>query len=117
MKRLLLFVAAIAALVASTAVFAASNAEATVRLVYVTSPVSPGAHAILVARVQPAQYCTIAVYYSSGRSHARGLDLKRPRNGRVSWTWMVGTNTKPGWWPILVSCGSAGSFHTHFRVR
>jgi hypothetical protein len=116
-KQLLLSVAGIAALVASTAAFAAPNATATARLVKVTSPVSPGADATLVARVHPARRCTIAVYYKSGRSVAQGLYPKRPRNGRVSWTWMVGTNTTAGRWPIQVRCGSAGSFRTHFRVR
>ncbi len=29
---------------------------------------------------------------------------------------MVGGNTTLGKWPITVSCGSAGSFQTHFKV-
>jgi hypothetical protein len=116
-KQLLLAVAGIAALVASTAAFAAPHAAATARLIHVTSPVSPGADATLVARVNPARRCTIAVYYKSGRSVAQGLYPKRPRNGRVSWTWMVGTNTTAGRWPIYVSCGRSGSFRTHFSVR
>jgi hypothetical protein len=115
-KQLLLAVAGIAALVASTAAFAAPNATATARLVKLTSPVSPGADATLVARVQPARRCTITGYYKSGLSVAQGLYPKRPRHGRVSWTWMVGTNTTAGRWPIRVRCGSAGSFRTSFRV-
>lgn len=117
MKRLLPFIAGIAALVAAGVAFAASNTATTARLVSVTSPVSPGAHATLVARVRPARRCTIKVYYKTTVSHARGLYPKSPMNGRVSWTWMVGTNTTAGRWPIYVSCGSAGSFLTHFRVR
>jgi hypothetical protein len=116
-KRLLTSVIGVAALVAATAAFAAPNTSATARLVYVTSPVSPGAHAILVARVVPTRRCSITVYYKSGPSHAQGLYPKRPVHGRVSWTWMVGTNTTAGRWPIQVSCGSAGSFRAHFRVR
>jgi hypothetical protein len=85
-------------------------------LVRVTSPTSPGSYATLVARVTPARRCAITVYYKSGPSVAQGLYPKRPRNGRVSWTWMVGTNTTAGRWPIQVSCGSAGSFRTSFRV-
>jgi hypothetical protein len=115
-KQLLLSVAGIAALVASTAAFAAPNATTRARLVSVTSPVSPGAHATLVARVVPTRRCTITVYYMSGPSHAQGLYAKRPVNGRVSWTWMVGTNTTAGRWPIQVRCGTAGSFRTSFRV-
>lgn|SRR4051794_1701268 len=117
MKRLLSSVVGVAALLGSAAAFAATDTTATARLVYVTSPVSAGAHAILVARVNPARRCTIAVQYKTTISHARGLYSKRPVRGRVSWTWMVGTNTTPGRWPITVNCGSAGSFRTHFRVR
>jgi hypothetical protein len=115
-KRLLLSVAGIAALVGAAAAFAAPNTISVARLVHVTSPVSPGEHATLIARVFPARRCRITVYYKSGPSVAQGLGLKRPRHGRVSWTWMVGTNTTAGRWPIQVSCGSAGSFRTHFRV-
>ena len=115
-KRLLSLVAGIAALVAATAAFAAPNAATTARLVRVTSPVSPGSYATLVAHVVPARRCTITVLYMSGSSHASGLYPKRARNGRVSWTWMVGTNTTPGRWPIYVSCGSAGIFRTSFKV-
>jgi hypothetical protein len=115
-KRLLLSVGGIAALVASTAAFAAPNTAATARLVSVTSPVKKNAHATLVAHVAPAQRCKIAVLYKSGPSEAQGLNPKRPVHGRVSWTWMVGGNTTLGKWPIQVNCGSAGSFRTHFKV-
>ena len=109
--------AATAALMAATVAFAAPDATARARLVHVTSPVSPGSYATLVAQVAPARRCTITVLYLSGSSHASGLYPKRPRHGRVSWTWMVGTNTTAGRWPIYVSCGSAGIFRTSFRVR
>jgi hypothetical protein len=114
MKRLIGFIAAIAALVSATAVFAAPNTAATTRLIYLTSPVHAGTHAILVAQVHPARLCTLTVYYKSGPSHARGLYPKRPVHGRVSWTWLV--NPAPGRYPIDVNCGSAGSIRTHIRV-
>ena len=116
MKRLLLSVAGIAALVASTAAFAAPKTTTTVQLGRVTSPVAHNAHATLVAHIAPAQRCTIAVLYKNGPSHAQGLNPKRPVHGRVSWTWIVGGNTTLGTWPIQVNCGSAGSFRTHFKV-
>src|SRR6266705_1504443 len=116
MKRLSVSLVAIAALAAATAAFAAPNAETTARLVSVSSPVKKNAHATLVAHVVPARRCTITVLYKSGPSHAQGLYPKRPVRGRVSWTWMVGTNTTAGRWPIQVRCGTAGSFRTHFRV-
>ena len=116
MKQLLLSAAGIAALVASTAAFAAPNATATARLVSVTSPVAHNADATLVAHVVPARRCKIAVLYKNGPSHAQGLSPKSPVRGRVSWTWVVGGNTTLGKWPIQVNCGSAGSFRTHLKV-
>src|SRR2546423_4751423 len=83
-------------------------ASARVRLLYLTSPVSPGQHGTLVAAVTPARTCSITVLYMSGSSHARGLSPQRPRAGKVSWTWMVGTNTTAGRWRIYVDCGPAG---------
>jgi hypothetical protein len=103
----------LAATAASTSLAAASS----VRLVRVTSPISRGDYATLRARVAPSSFtCSIAVYYKSGRSTAKGLYPKRPRNGRVSWTWKVGTRTTPGRWPIRVSCGRAGMLRTSFIV-
>jgi hypothetical protein len=94
----------------------AKSSESLARLVRVTSPVSRGDYATLVARVVPSRTCSITVYYKSGPSTAQGLYPKRPRLGRVSWTWKVGTRTTPGRWPIRVSCGSAGAFRTSFVV-
>lgn len=95
----------------------APAARTSVRLISVTSPIAHGAYATLRARVSTSRVsCSITVYYKSGPSHAQGLYPHRPSGGRVSWTWKVGTRTTPGRWPITVSCGSAGSLHTSFRV-
>jgi hypothetical protein len=94
-----------------------TTAAARVRLVRVTSPISAGSYAHLTASVSPSRTCSITVYYKSGPSHAAGLYPKRPVGGRVSWTWKVGTRTTPGRWPIVVSCGSAGTLRTSFVVR
>jgi hypothetical protein len=94
-----------------------ASAAASVRLVSVTSPIGAGSYARLTVAVSPARTCSITVYYKSGPSHAQGLDPRRPSAGRVSWTWKVGTRTTPGRWPIVVSCGSAGTLRTSFVVR
>jgi hypothetical protein len=94
-----------------------TTAAARVRLLRVTSPISAGSYAHLTALVSPSRTCSITVYYKSGASHAAGLYPKRPVLGRVSWTWKVGTRTTPGRWPIVVSCGSAGTLRTSFVVR
>jgi hypothetical protein len=92
------------------------TASAKVSLVSVTSPAHPGSYATLAARVSRNATCSIAVYYKSGRSVAQGLYPKRTVAHRVSWTWMVGTRTTPGRWPITVSCGRAGTLNASFRV-
>jgi hypothetical protein len=104
-------------LVCAGALATAGTASASVRLVSVTSPASPGSHATLVAAVSRSATCSITVNYKSGPSRAQGLYPKRPSGGRVSWTWMVGTRTTPGRWGIVVSCGSAGTLRTSFVVR
>ena len=91
-------------------------ASAKVRLLSVTSPARPGSYATLTAAVSPAKSCSITVLYKSGSSHAGGLYTKRPTGGKVSWTWMVGTNTTSGRWRIYVDCGAAGILGTSFVV-
>jgi hypothetical protein len=115
MKRKLVALAAVIAV--SAIVGSAGASSSSVRLIHVTSPVSAGSYATLVARVVPSRVtCSITVYYYSGPSHAAGLYSKRPIAGRVSWTWKVGTRTTPGRWPIRVSCGRAGALRTSFRT-
>jgi hypothetical protein len=109
--------ALLATTVVAISLVIASAADARVRLVSVSSPINHGAYATLTAAVSPARSCSIIVYYKSGPSTAQGLYSKRPRGGRVSWTWKVGTRTTPGRWAITVSCGSAGTLHTSFLVR
>jgi hypothetical protein len=116
LKLLVLFSFAAAIIIVTATAVATPAATTTARLVRVTSPVSRGNQATLVARVVPRRVCSITVTYKSGPSHAAGLYPKRPSGGRVSWTWKVGTRTTPGRWPIRVSCGSAGSFRTSFRT-
>jgi hypothetical protein len=111
-KRLMLLAAA-----ATLAVSA--PAAASVRLVGIDpQPAYRGNPVTLTARVSPRNViCSITVYYKSGPSHARGVQpRKHPVRGRVSWTWLVGTRTTPGRWPIVVACGRAGTLRTSFRV-
>jgi hypothetical protein len=91
-----------------------ATASALVRLAAVTSPISHGSYATLTVMVSPAATCSITVYYKSGASRAAGLYPKR--GSRISWTWKVGTRTTPGRWPIIVSCGAAGTLRTSFAV-
>jgi predicted small secreted protein len=95
--------------------------HAYIRIVSVTSLVSPGAYATLEAKATPGAECTITVYYKSGPSEAQGLYPKQANsNGHVSWTWKVGTRTTPGRWKIVVTAtyeGKTVSQQTHFTVQ
>ena len=81
----------------------ATPQEIALDIVSVTSPVRAGSNATLVAETNAGANCTIVVYYKSGPSEAAGLAPKpADRDGRVSWTWRVGTRTTPGSWQIVV---------------
>lgn len=104
-------------LVVAGAFVVPSAAMAKVRLLSLTTPARPGGHATLVAAVSPSASCSITVLYKSGSSHAHGLTPHRSVAGKVSWTWMVGTNTTPGNWVIYVDCGAVGILRTKLTVR
>ncbi len=89
-------------------------------IVYVTDPIGKGYTATLRAKTVPEAYCTITVYYKSGRSSASGLYPKEADSqGNVSWSWKVGTRTTPGSWRIVVTAsldGDTVSQTRYFRV-
>lgn len=91
-----------------------------ITLVSLASPVSHGNAANISVRTAPGAACTITVNYKSGPSRARGLVPKTAGgDGLVSWTWIVGTRTTPGEWPITVTCsagGRQGTLETAFVV-
>lgn len=68
--------------------------------------VSPGQIASVTAKGAPGAPASIEVIYSSGPSKAAGLVNKTTDgNGNVSWSWKVGTKTKPGNYPIYITIG------------
>jgi hypothetical protein len=91
-----------------------------ITVISLTSPVSHGNAANLSVRTAPGAECTITVTYKSGPSRARGLVPNTAGDdGIVSWTWIVGTRTTPGKWPITVACsagGRQGTLETAFIV-
>ncbi len=77
-----------------------------VKFVSVRSPVLRGGTGLVVIQTTPGTPCTITVIYSSGPSHAQGLDPKTAdTRGRITWSWKIGTRTTRGAWPIVVECG------------
>ena len=96
------------------AVFVAS-AAATVRVTKRPGRVNHGDDASVTVTVSPKARCTIGVHYSTTRSEARGLGAKR--GGTITWKWQVGSNTKPGTWPVKIDCGKSGKTQTTVTVR
>jgi hypothetical protein len=92
-----------------------------IKLVSLSSPVSPGDDATIAVQTAPNASCLITVRYKSGPSKASGLVPKTSDSkGNVSWTWRVGSRTTPGKWPITVTCSSGGrqgTLGTAFVVR
>jgi hypothetical protein len=92
-----------------------------VTLVSITSPVAHGHVASISVKTVPGAVCAITVIYKSGPSRAKGLTQKAADNtGAVAWSWIVGTRTTPGTWPVFVTCssgGKTGKLKTSFEVQ
>ena len=112
MKRCLAMIVA----VVLAAVFV-SSAAAAVRVTKRPGRVSTGdmASVTVSVSVSPKARCTIGVYYSTTASRAAGLGAKR--GTKITWTWRVGSNTKPGTWPVKIDCGKSGKAQTSVTVR
>lgn len=80
-----------------------------VSITSITSPINRGNYATVKVKTAAEAKCTITVTYSSGKSKASGLEAKISNdNGRVSWTWKVGSSTKAGKYPVDISCKKDG---------
>lgn len=92
-----------------------------VSITSITSPINRGNYATVKVKTAAEAKCTITVTYSSGKSKASGLEAKTSNdNGRVSWTWKVGSSTKAGKYPVDISCkkdGKTGTDSTKINVK
>jgi micrococcal nuclease len=83
----------------------------------VTSPVAHGKKATLQATTTAGASCAITVTYTTGPSHASGLRMQTAdSSGSVQWTWVVGARTKPGTFPIKVTCDPGGEATSQFTT-
>ncbi|WP_172252008.1 pilus assembly protein [Saccharibacillus deserti] len=84
----------------------------------VPDPAYPGSRATVTAKVRPGQTAAIKVVYKSGNSKARYLGRQTAdASGNLSWTWLVGGNTTPGDWTLVVEVDGAASAEASFEVR
>src|SRR5450830_1403239 len=82
-------------------------ASFSVSITSLPASVKHGANATLLALTAPGGTCSASVRYASGTiSTAAGLTPKpvAASTGDVSWTWKVGTSTRPGRSLATVSC-------------
>lgn len=81
----------------------------------VTTPVRTNQTARLNARSAPGADCRISVYYASGPSGSKSLNLtKADTSGQVSWSWQVGGNTSSGVYYAEVTAELRGKIVSSF---
>ena len=86
-------------------------------LVSLTTPIKAGKSATIEVIAEPNTKYSITVRYSSGPSSAKGLEpANSDESGRVSWTWRVSSNVKPGEYTIEIKSGNA-VYKTTFVVE
>jgi hypothetical protein len=82
-----------------------------VQITSLPASIGHGTYATLEATTSPGATCSVKVKYHSGTiSTAAGLKLKpvADSSGDVSWTWLVGSSTKPGTSTATVTCTLGG---------
>ncbi len=108
-RQRLLSLGLVLAILLVVATNAPAEPQLAVTLVSITSPVNHGNPATISVKTAPGAACRITVTYKSGPSRAKGLIPKTSDDhGMVGWTWLVGTRTTAGTWPVSVNCSAGG---------
>lgn len=95
--------------VAPTPGLADSKADGVGVSILAVNGARPGKGANVTIQTSPLVECAI-VYAAPGgsKSAAKGLENKTSdENGRITWNWTIGTNTKPGQGKVSVTCGDS----------
>jgi hypothetical protein len=90
-----------------------------VQITSLPASIAHGANATMVAKTSPGATCRASVTYHSGTvSTAAGLQTKpvAGSSGTVSWTWKVGSSTKPGTSTATVTCTLSGHSATKSKT-
>lgn len=84
--------------------------QPSVTFIGVSFSAQPGHTINLRVRTNPNTRCNIVVVDASEAARP-GLEPKSSdATGTVVWTWLVDASTKPGRWPITVTCGAASGW-------
>ena len=90
-----------------------SAAASNINLVSLTSPISRGSDVTVSIKGLPNTTYDIDVIYSSGESKASGLEDKTSDSeGKVSWTFKVSSNVKPGTYEVKITDGSSNASYS-----
>ena len=84
-------------------------------VVFLTSPITRGSEASLVAQTVPGALCSLEVTLPSGAVSGSSGTRATPvagGDGTVSWTWRVGGSTRPGTGTVRVECALGGDWGT-----
>jgi len=92
-------------------VLPAKNAKVGISLQTLTSPVRPGANALISIKTLPTAACSVTFTYGkeNTRSKDTGLAPKAADEfGVANWTWTVTKDVPVGTWPVEVTCAHNG---------
>lgn len=93
------------------------ESQSKLTIISYTQTVAQGDTASITIQGKPNTQYTVTVTYKSGPSKAAGLDPKKSdTDGKVTWSWKVGSNTTAGFWPIDVK-GGGESVRVKFTVQ
>ena len=98
----------------------AESEDASLQLVYISSPAGRNQNATVIVRGQPYTEYSIVVMYLT-RATAQGVTGENERKmsdseGYVSWTWLVGGRTSQQWHYLTIS-GGGETLRVNFEVR
>ena len=92
------------------------DGERVLQIVRLDETVVRGEKTTLSVKGKPGETYKIKVYYTSSVSKASGLEDKAAdEDGNVSWTWRVGSSTKPGEHKIVIE-GGGESLTLYFKT-
>ena len=88
------------------------NAKVGISVGSFVSPVRSGQNSSISIKTLPGAACSISYTYNADKKVSKdtGLTPKvADEFGVASWTWTVTTDTRPGAWPVEITCARNGS--------